>query len=80
VAVDRTSKLVFARIYRSATKLAAAGFLKALVRTVPYKIHTCSPITASSSRSPSAARTATSSSISSNASVGGAKPIKAACI
>lgn len=40
VAVDRTSKLVFARIYRRATKLAAAGFLKALVRTVPYKIHT----------------------------------------
>jgi transposase InsO family protein len=40
VAVDRTSKLVFARIYRSATKLAAAGFLKSLVRTVPYRIHT----------------------------------------
>lgn len=40
VAVDRTSKLVFARIYRKATKLAAAGFLKSLVRTVPYKIHT----------------------------------------
>ena len=40
VAVDRTSKLVFARIYRSATKLAAAAFLKALVKTVPYKIHT----------------------------------------
>ena len=40
VAVDRTSKLVFARIYRRATKLIAAGFLKALIRTVPYKIHT----------------------------------------
>jgi transposase InsO family protein len=40
VAVDRTSKLVFARIYRKATKLAAAGFLKALVKTVPYRIHT----------------------------------------
>jgi len=40
VAVDRTSKLVFARIYRKATKLAAAAFLKALVRTVPYRIHT----------------------------------------
>jgi len=40
VAVDRTSKLVFARIYRSVTKLAAAGFLKALIKTVPYKIHT----------------------------------------
>ena len=38
--MDRTSKLVFARIYRRATKLVAAGFLKALIRTVPYKIHT----------------------------------------
>lgn len=40
VAVDRTSKLVFARIYRKATKLVAAGFLKSLFRTVPYRIHT----------------------------------------
>ena len=40
VAVDRTSKLVFARIHRQATKLAAAAFLKVLVRTVPYKLHT----------------------------------------
>ena len=40
VAVDRTSKLVFARIYRKATKLVAAGFLKALLIAVPYKIHT----------------------------------------
>jgi len=38
--VDRTSKRVLARIYRKATKLAAAGFLKSLVRTVPYQIHT----------------------------------------
>ncbi|GLK82656.1 hypothetical protein GCM10017653_07250 [Ancylobacter defluvii] len=40
MAVDRTSKLVFARIYRKATKLVAAGFLKALLMAVPYKIHT----------------------------------------
>ena len=40
VAVDRTSKLVFARIYRKATKLVAAGFLKSLIRNVPYTIHT----------------------------------------
>jgi len=40
VAGDRASKLVFARIYRKATKLAAAAFLKVLVRTVPYEIHT----------------------------------------
>jgi transposase InsO family protein len=40
VAVDRTSKLVFARIYRKATKLAAAAFLRVLIKTLPYKIHT----------------------------------------
>ncbi len=40
VAVDRTLKIVFARIYRKATKLVAAGFLKALVKADPYKIHT----------------------------------------
>jgi transposase-like protein len=40
VAVDRTSKLVFARVYRKATKLAASAFLKVLIKTVPYKIHT----------------------------------------
>lgn len=40
VAVDRTSKIVVTRIYRKATKLVAAGFFKALVKTVPYKIHT----------------------------------------
>ncbi len=40
VAVDRISKLVFARIYRRATKLVAAGFLKALLMAVPYKVHT----------------------------------------
>src|SRR3546814_4937228 len=38
VAVDRTSKLVFARIYRRATKLAAAAFLRVLIKTVPYTI------------------------------------------
>ncbi|EAS51420.1 integrase/transposase [Aurantimonas manganoxydans SI85-9A1] len=40
VPVDRASKLVFARIYRKATKLVAAGFLKALLRAVPYRIPT----------------------------------------
>ena len=40
VAVDRTSKLAFARLYRRATTLTAAAFLKALVRAVPYRIHT----------------------------------------
>lgn len=40
MAIDRTSRLVFARIYRKATKLVAAGFLKALVGAVPYRVHT----------------------------------------
>jgi IS30 family transposase len=40
VAVDRTSKSVFARICRRATKLAAAAFPKVLVRPVPYRVHT----------------------------------------
>ncbi len=39
-AVDRTSKLVSARFYRKANKLAAQALLKVLIRTVPYKIHT----------------------------------------
>jgi len=40
VAVDRTSKLAFARLYRRATTLTAAAFLKALLKAVPYRIHT----------------------------------------
>jgi transposase-like protein len=40
VAVDRTSKLVLARIDRRATKLAASVFLKVLIKAVPYPIHT----------------------------------------
>jgi len=37
--VDRTSKLVFVRIYRKATKPAAA-ILRVLIKTMPYKIQT----------------------------------------
>lgn len=40
VAVDRTSKFAFARLYRRATTLTAAAFLKALLKAVPYRIHT----------------------------------------
>ena len=40
VAVDRTSKFAFARLYRRATTLTAAAFLKALLRAVPYRVHT----------------------------------------
>lgn len=40
VVVDRTSKLVFARIYRKTAKLIATAFLRVLVKAMPYKIHT----------------------------------------
>lgn len=40
LAVDRTSKLAFARIYRRATSLVAAAFLRVLAKAVPYRIHT----------------------------------------
>ncbi len=40
VAVDRTSKFAFARLYRRATTLTSVAFLKALIRAVPYRIHT----------------------------------------
>jgi transposase InsO family protein len=40
VAVDRVSKLAFARVYRRATVITAAAFLKVLIRSVPYRIHT----------------------------------------
>ena len=36
----RTSKLVLARLYRKATRLAAQALLEVLIRTVPHKIHT----------------------------------------
>ncbi len=35
VAVDRTSRIAFARVYRRATSLVAAAFLKVLARGVP---------------------------------------------
>ena len=40
VAVDRTSKLAFARLYDAANRKTASHFLEALVATIPYKIHT----------------------------------------
>jgi transposase-like protein len=36
VAVDRTSKLAFARIYRRATALVSAAFLKVLAKAIAY--------------------------------------------
>lgn len=38
-AVARTSELAFARVYRRATGLVAAAFLKVLAKAVPYALH-----------------------------------------
>jgi len=40
VAVDRTSKLAFARLHAAANVHTATDFLRMLVSAVPYKIHT----------------------------------------
>ena len=40
VAIDRTSKLAFAQLHEKATRQVAADFLHALVKAVPYTIHT----------------------------------------
>lgn len=38
--MDRVLKLAFSRVYRRAAVLTAAVFLKVLIRSVPYRIHT----------------------------------------
>jgi transposase InsO family protein len=40
VAIDRTSKLAFAKLEEEANRYTASDFLHALVEAVPYKIHT----------------------------------------
>lgn len=40
VAIDRTSKFVFARLYKRATMMNAKHFLESLIEMVPYRIHT----------------------------------------
>lgn len=40
VAIDRTSKLAFAKLYDEANRKTATTFLEALIAAVPYKIHT----------------------------------------
>lgn len=40
VAIDRTSKFVFARLVEKATRQLAGDFLRELIKSVPYKIHT----------------------------------------
>lgn len=40
VAIDRTSKFVFAELHERATRSVAVAFLKRLIAAVPYRIHT----------------------------------------
>ena len=40
VAIDRTSKFAFVRLEAKATRITASAFLVALIKAVPYKIHT----------------------------------------
>jgi transposase InsO family protein len=40
VAIDRTSKFVYAELHRLAGKMEAAQFLRNLIAAVPYKLHT----------------------------------------
>lgn len=40
VAIDRTSKLAFAKLVSKAGKLAAATFLREVVEALPYRLHT----------------------------------------
>ena len=40
VAIDRTSKFAFVELHEKATPRVAANFLAALIKAVPYKVHT----------------------------------------
>jgi hypothetical protein len=40
VAIDRTSKFAYAELHVKANRRTATDFLKALIKAVPYKIHT----------------------------------------
>ena len=40
VAIDRTSKFAFTELHEKATTRVAGDFLRALIKAVPYKIHT----------------------------------------
>jgi transposase InsO family protein len=40
VAIDRTSKFAFVELHQKATTRVATDFLQALIKAVPYKIHT----------------------------------------
>jgi len=40
VAIDRTAKFAFTELHENATRPVAGDFLRALIKAVPYKIHT----------------------------------------
>ena len=40
VAIDRTSKFAFVELHEKATTAISAGFLRSLLKAVPYKVHT----------------------------------------
>jgi transposase-like protein len=40
VAIDRTSKFAFAELHERATRRVAGNFLRHLIETVPYRVHT----------------------------------------
>lgn len=40
VAIDRTSKFAFTELHEKATARVVADFLRALLKAVPYKVHT----------------------------------------
>ena len=40
VAIDRTSKFAFVELHEKVTRRNAADFLRALIKAVPYRIHT----------------------------------------
>ena len=40
VAIDRTSKFAYVELHEKADRRTATNFLKALIKAVPYKIHT----------------------------------------
>lgn len=49
VAIDRTSKFAYAELHEKARTQTACDFLKALLKAVPYKVHSILTTTASSS-------------------------------
>ena len=46
VAIDRTSKFAYAQLHAQSDRTVAIAFLRSLIETVPYKIHTILLITA----------------------------------